>query len=201
MTDQITADQVIEQVDKYKQSSIGPKKAGQVLSKRHVQRGGRDKTRAVQWGLAVAVIIEMMVSVLAPVGTASATPPQPVRIDNPVDSFDPGSVTQFVATGGIVCESGTAESTVLVFRNTGRHERIVARKDMTCNDGTGTFDLLVRVKLDLETFDTEGHWSVVTGTGAYVGLHGGGKIVGTRQDPGGFGAPILDVYTGKIRVN
>ena len=81
MTDQITADRAIEQVDKYKQLSIGSKKAGQVLSKRHVQRGGRGKTRAVQLKLAVAVavIIEMIVSVLAPVGTASATPPQPHR--------------------------------------------------------------------------------------------------------------------------
>jgi hypothetical protein len=206
MTDQITADQVIEQVDKYKQLSIGSKKAGRVLSKRHVQREGRDKTRAVQLGLAMAVvvIIEMIMNVLAPVGTASATPPQPVRIENLVDFSDPDGVTEFSATGGIICESGTAQSTPharhFVFAgNSGRHERILVGKHMTCSDGT--FELLVRVRLDLETFNTKGKWTVGKGTGAYAGLHGVGEIVGTRQDNGGFNAPILDVYTGKIHVN
>jgi len=41
--------------------------------------------------------------------------------------------------------------------------------------------------------DDQGGWAVLSGTGAYATLHGGGNVVGTYVADG-----IIDVYTGSL---
>jgi hypothetical protein len=128
------------------------------------------------------------------VGTAEATPPQPVTIT--VDTiFVPGSVDKFTSTGGVVCASGevTTPFAKLVGQN-GVHGQILVGKHFTCPDGT--FDARLRVRLDFETGETEGTWSIVSGSGAYRRLHGGGQISGDPTETG-----ILDAYSGNLSVN
>ena len=44
---------------------------------------------------------------VAIVSSAAATPGTPVSINNTVTSFDPGVLSDFASTGGVVCASGT----------------------------------------------------------------------------------------------
>lgn len=73
-------------------------------------------------------------------------------------------------------------------------------KHFVCADGSGTFDLLLRVTLEFTPNgfgDTEGTWSVVSGTGDYDMLHGDGTIAGDRQPDGG----IQDECTGSMHID
>jgi hypothetical protein len=129
------------------------------------------------------------------VGTAEATPPQPVTIT--VDTiFVPGSVDKFTSTGGVVCASGevTTPWALGAGGQNDSHAQLLVAKHFTCPDGT--FDARLRVRLDFETGETEGTWSIVSGSGAYRRLHGGGQISGDPTETG-----ILDAYSGNLSVN
>ena len=59
---------------------------------------------------------------------------------------------------------------------------------MTCdNDPANTFAIKVDAGNTFKKGMTTGGWSVVSGTGVYAGLGGGGNIVGIAQDGGGAG--------------
>jgi hypothetical protein len=143
----------------------------------------------------LCLILALLALVVALPGSAAASPPQPVTIT--VDTtLEPGAVDPFVATGGVVCETGTVSDLfVQLVGQSPSHRQIRARKRFVCPDGT--FDVLLRVKLDLETFATSGTWTVVDGTGAYVKLHGTGSLVGEPLGP----TTIRDIYTGKMHID
>ena len=108
---------------------------------------------------------------------------------------DPFQATdEFTSTGGVVCASGevTTPFAKLVGQN-GVHGQILLGKHFTCPDGT--FDARLRVRIVFETGETEGSWSIVSGSGAYRGLHGG-QIAGDPTETG-----ILDAYSGNLSVN
>ena len=135
------------------------------------------------------------VAALVAAGTAGATPPQPVTIA--VDTiFVTGNVDKFTSTGGVVCASGEVTTPWILFAGgqSGTHGQLLVAKHFVCPDGT--FDAHLRVRLDFETGETEGTWSIVGGDGAYKRLHGGGRIVGDPTETG-----ILDQYGGKLSVN
>jgi hypothetical protein len=110
----------------------------------------------------------------------------------------------FSVTGGALngCESGT--SVDLVDSLVGR-EGIVGnfhvQKQFICDDGSGTFTLLIRAQTrDLIT--DEGIWTVLSGTGAYEKLHGTGDLLGTyiyNSEPDDLG--ILDEFTGRAHID
>jgi hypothetical protein len=58
------------------------------------------------------------------------------------------------------------------------HAQILVVKHFVCPEGT--FDVLLRVRLDLTTFATAGTWSVLGGAGAdaYTNLYGSGRLTG-----------------------
>ncbi len=73
-------------------------------------------------------------------------------------------------------------------------------KTLTCDDGSGTFRIRVDAATNFVVGDgTTGGWSVVprSGTGAYVGLKGGGSVVGTNSDEPPV--DLVDHYFGSLR--
>ena len=74
-------------------------------------------------------------------------------------------------------------------------------KTLICDDGSGSFVIRVDAATNFVVGSgTVGGWSVVprSGTGDYVGLGGGGSLVGTNSDQ----APIdlIDHYYGSLRL-
>ena len=144
--------------------------------------------------LATAALTALTASVLL-AGSALASAPQPITItvvtgvENSSDPFD--------ATGGIVCEEGVVENAGghFVGWQSITHAQILILKRFTCDDGT--FDILLRVKLDFETNDTVATWSVVGGTDAYASLRGAGTLIGTNDG----GETILDEYVGGMHID
>jgi hypothetical protein len=108
----------------------------------------------------------------------------------------------FVASGpaidsGLLCSIGLVSdaSVDVVGPPDGEFSVLRILKRFSCDDGSGTFDIKLVVRLDLETHETTANWVVVGGTGDYAGIHGNGKLAGTPIDPG---ISILDVYDGKV---
>ncbi len=112
-----------------------------------------------------------------------------------------GGTETFTATGGVVCDSGTAVTDPIYFAGGGIQGRGVFTfhlvKTLTCDDGSGTFNLLVDAAASPTSGGTVGGFAAGQGTGDYVGLRGGGSLVGTSF-PDGSG--ITDVYTGRLTI-
>lgn len=130
--------------------------------------------------------------------SAAAAPPPVTTITIEVVF---GGTETFTATGGVVCDSGTAVSDPQFGTFGGSKNRGVFTfhvvKTLTCADQSGTFKLLVDVSTNPNSPGTVGGFAAGGGTGDYVGLRGGGQLVGTAE-PDGNG--ITDVYTGILRI-
>lgn len=123
-----------------------------------------------------------------------------------------GGVGEFVATGGavddrIICASGEGRSLVV-----GEDTETVYVRDFvfTCDDATGTFTLRLvggfdsdKIAESVETGELleDAPWVVVTGTGAYADLDGGGmrgvqvvELGVAPWDGGGW----REVFTGDV---
>jgi hypothetical protein len=144
--------------------------------------------------LATAALTALTATVLL-AGSALASAPQPITIT--VVTGMEGSSDPFAATGGVVCEEGVVGNAGghFVGWQSDTHAQILILKRFTCDDGT--FDILLRVKLDFETSDTVATWSVVGGTDAYASLRGAGTLIGTNNGD----ETILDEYVGGMHIN
>jgi hypothetical protein len=144
----------------------------------------------------IGVVIGILGALLAmPIPSVSAATESVITIDVTFDGPE-----YFTATGGVICDAGTA--TTDGFANFGgRKNRGVFTfhivKTLVCDDGSGTFKLLVNAAASRTSPGTVGAFAAGQGTGDYVGLHGGGSLVGTGR-PDGSG--ILDVYTGMLTI-
>jgi hypothetical protein len=71
-------------------------------------------------------------------------------------------------------------------------------KMVTC--ASGTLELAYTATIDKKLPGTQGSWRVLSGTGAYAGGHGGGRLTGDYNacDPMGTEFCVLDSYTGVI---
>lgn len=154
--------------------------------------------RKFKFSVLVTVLFLFIMLIVTP---ALAAPPLAVHIEVPATiNPDPDP---FVASGpavnaGALCPTGTSTdlSVVIVADPPGTTIRILkVVKRFICDDGSGTFDVNLVVKLDLATHETSARWSIAGGTGDYVGLHGNGNLIGTPIVPG---SSIFDVYDGII---
>lgn len=158
------------------------------------------RRRGARSAVSLAVIAAVAMAIAA---SASATPGTAVTISNTVSFDENPEPDPFTSSGGIVCASGTSTHLfavpplVVAGGQSGFRAQILVGKHFVCEDGSGTFDLLLRVTLDFGTEDTYGTWSVVRGTGDYDKLHGGGKIAGDRLPDGG----IQDEFTGTVHID
>ena len=133
--------------------------------------------------VALAAVALFVATAAAPV---SAKGP-PVATAITIHVLPTGTQT-FTATGGVVCSSGTSYDEFLSIKY-GRTVNVVhVRKVLTCDDPIGSMTLLYEVRqvpdLYAEVIET-GSWTVLSGTGAYAGLHGGGSEVGGYNLGGG----------------
>src|SRR5215207_5586042 len=113
--------------------------------------------------------------------TALAAPQQVLTFTVETDfAVDTGL---FSSDGSIVCASGTTADSDF-HANGFESERGITfhdRKTISCDDGSGTFELSIQARTGFNVGDdgTVGSWVVVSGTGDYVNLHGRGAITGT----------------------
>jgi hypothetical protein len=145
--------------------------------------------RILRLGSALGVLLALLV---APMASAAAPPTTVLTIDVLFDGPE-----TFKATGGVICDSGTAVTDPVFVAGFGRMGRGVGTfhlvKTLTCDDGSGTFKILVDAAAAPSSPGTLGGFAAGRGTGDYVGLHGAGSLVGTAKEGG-----IIDVYTGKL---
>ncbi len=147
--------------------------------------------RVPRLGLTIGILGALLV---APAASAAAPPVTTIRID--IVFGDAGS-EDFTTGGGVLCASGSAVTDPVFVAGFGRQGRGAGTfhliKTLTCDDGSGTFQILVNAGSAPGSPGTIGGFSVVGGTGAYTGLHGGGTLAGTYTPDG-----IIDVYTGRL---
>jgi len=131
---------------------------------------------------------------------AMAAPPQNVHIDAYENIYSDGTftITGSAADSGLVCSSGVTHnvSNVASGPSGGDFVNLRVIKRFTCDDLSGTFDVMLLVRLDLVTHYTTARWTVVDGTGDYATLHGRGFLEGTPIDPG---TSINDIYDGTMK--
>jgi hypothetical protein len=144
----------------------------------------------------------MLAIVLIPATTAEASPPLGVEItvQETISTTIPGGGGPFVATGpavdaGVMCPSGATINTALTTSGSGTVVNLGVEKLFTCDDGSGTFVVKMRVSLNTETGFTSARWNAKRGTGDYANLHGSGGLEGTPTGPG----TIEDFYFGKLK--
>jgi hypothetical protein len=153
----------------------------------------RTSSRRARALVAVSVATTLaLLTVIVPV--AAATPQQPVTIVSNVTFADPGEPNfgDFETSGsatdrGLVCESGTFVDTFLRFGGFQRDNglvQVLVRKELTCDDDSGTFVVQLRITANFDTGIESFTWVVLGGTGDYAHLRGGGTGSTVPTDTG-----------------
>jgi hypothetical protein len=131
-----------------------------------------------------------MFALVGAVAPAQAAEQVPFTITEQIN-FDTGDFT-FTATGPL-CPSGTFEDTVAVAAGgqSGKpNVNLLITTVYTCDDGSGTFDMLKHVFLAFNedgSSTNTGPVQILGGTGAYADLIGHGVDNGTTIGPIGVG--------------
>jgi hypothetical protein len=100
----------------------------------------------------------------------------------------------FNATGQSICPSGQVATTYNFFLGSVSNGfNLVVGKSFTCDDGSGTFDLVLYVEVRPGAPRNNFRWLITHGTGQYEGLFGSGTGFGDSLGDG------LDHYTGRVR--
>lgn len=140
----------------------------------------------------LALTIGMLGVLMAAPAASAAAPPTTIRIEIVF-----GVSEDFTTSGDVLCPSGTALTDPVYVAGFGSKGRGAGTfhliKTLTCDDGSGTFQILVNAGSSPTSSGTVGGFAVIGGTGAYANLRGGGSLVGTYTNDG-----ITDVYTGRL---
>ncbi|MBA2385444.1 MAG: hypothetical protein H0V68_12390 [Actinobacteria bacterium] len=118
---------------------------------------------------------------------AIAAPPETVAFTVAGEFDAPSGV--FTSDGSVVCASGSTSDDFFPsgFQSDaaeGDAGGVVLhdRKTVTCDDGSGTFTLLLQGRTGFNVGEgTFGRWVVLSGTGEYTDLHGRGTFTGTYR--------------------
>lgn len=148
--------------------------------------------------LIVAALVGTVVAAAS--APAAATPPTDVEIVSPIDLTNgTGSFEVIADDGDVLCDAGTVVNLFSLFvgGQSGSQAQILVVHEFTCDDGSGSFLLSLRVKLDFTSGTTTASWSVLDATGDYEKLHGSGSLVGI---PSCGPDCILDTYTGAMHI-
>lgn len=118
-------------------------------------------------------------------GAAHATPSAPVTITTQIVFGPPANHGTFQAVGPL-CPSGTF---VDQFHTAGGGQSpqftALLDKTLTCDDNSGTFTIQFHAHFPRQLEGDSTPWTVLSGTGAYVTLHGTGNLTFVFTDSGG----------------
>ncbi len=142
------------------------------------------RIRLARPGVATAVAIGLLMTLAA--GSAGAATKTTIRLE----SF---AVESFTTTGGVLCPSGSATTDFDHFGGGPVAGSFHLTKTLVCDDGSGSFTIKVNAATVFGSPTDQGGWAVLSGTGSYANLRGGGSIVGTYVPEG-----IIDLYTGSV---
>jgi hypothetical protein len=122
--------------------------------------------------------------------SAQAATQVPFTITEQVN-FAPGGIDTFTTTGPL-CPSGTFVDTLIALGDAKSPTKgiVVLRTVYTCNDGSGTFNMLKHVFITVtsaDSFVNTGPVQLLGGTGAYAKLTGHGVDNGTTTGTTGVG--------------
>jgi hypothetical protein len=133
-------------------------------------------------------------------GGAAAAPSPLIVIEIDFDS-DPATET-FTSSSPLLCPEGDAFTDFQFqaggFKAAGSFH---LNKLLVCDDDSGSFVIRIDAAANFVVgTGTVGGWSVVpgSGTGDYVGLTGGGRVVGVNQP--GPEIELIDYYSGSLRL-
>ena len=141
----------------------------------------------------VLFVLASLLVLAVNVSLVLAAPPSPIHIEV-LEEIGGGPPVPFTATGPI-CASGTVDELSTTWNSpAGPFQTLWVTKHFVCDDSSGTFDVSMVVKLNVNTGYTTAHWKIVGGTITYQSLKGNGKLVGTPKSEN----TILDVYDGKV---
>jgi hypothetical protein len=132
------------------------------------------------------------IALLLVVGQTAALAAERTTITTTVD-MSTGAET-FTATGSILCPSGTVTTVVDHVGGDGPAASFHRTKTLVCSDGSGGFTIAVHAATNGRSPTEQGGWLVVSGTGDYEDLNGGGNAMGTY-----FLNGQVDVYTGVVQ--
>lgn len=150
----------------------------------------------------IAVVV-LLVAVLALAVPAAASPPEGVHIEVPVDGTS--GVGTFTATGPaaggvVICDEGVVQrpfSEVNSWKG-GRGIRVRLLREFTCNDGSGTFIMRIKARIQFDpSREVSGRWKIISGTGDYENLRGSGALTDSElvnPDP----LSVIDKLDGRM---
>ena len=140
--------------------------------------------------LGVAGVAVGLLASLGAVASAGAATQVPFAVTEQVD-FAPGGVNTFTATGPL-CPSGTFVDTLVAAGDVKSPTKGIAvlRTVYTCDDGSGTFNMLKHVFITVtspDSFVNTGPVQLLGGTGAFTTLTGHGVDNGATTGTNGVG--------------
>jgi hypothetical protein len=138
----------------------------------------------------LAVLAVCLLASVSAVGSARAAVRVPFTITEHVD-FAPGGVNTFTATGPL-CPSGAFVDTLVAAGDAKSPTKgiVVLRTVYTCDDGSGTFNMLKHVFITVtgpDSFVNTGPVQLLGGTGIYADLTGHGVDNGATTGTLGVG--------------
>jgi hypothetical protein len=147
--------------------------------------------------IAGATLAAGLLLVVGTVGGAVAARPAVITI-----AIDFELSETFTTESAVLCSSGIAYTDF----HFGAGNFVTAGsfhldKTLVCDDGSGSFTIRVNAGTNFVVGQgTTGGWSVVpgSGTGDYIGLHGGGNIVGINSDTPPI--DLTDYYFGRVQL-
>jgi len=132
--------------------------------------------------------------------SAIASPPQQTATFAVAGEFDsPGS---FTSDGSSVCASGsTSDEFFATGFQSDRGIVLHDRKTISCDDGSGTFTLLLQGRTGFNVGNgTSGQWVVLSGSGDYVDLQGQGTFAGSYTPVGEEPTGVSEMYVGWLTI-
>jgi hypothetical protein len=145
-----------------------------------------------------AALVGGLILLVATAGGAMAARPAIIKIDIDLDA----NVETFTTYSALLCPSGDAYTDFhFGAGNFNQAGSFHLTKLLVCADGTGTFVIGVNAGANFVVGQgTTGGWSVVpgSGTGDYVGLQGGGNVVGINSTTPPI--DLTDHYYGSVRL-
>jgi hypothetical protein len=149
-------------------------------------------------GAALASSLALVTAMVAPVAARSEI------FTISIDLDEGGAGERFESDSALLCPEGEALTDFERFSGAEQSAggSFHLTKLIVCDDGSGSFVIRVDAGANFVVgTGTTGGWSVVpgSGTGDYVGLRGGGSIVGTNvDDTGDEPFDLVDRYYGRL---